>query len=181
MRYWDASAIVPLVVRQAASEAALLELATDPAIVTWWGTRIECTSAMARLEREGLLLGPAADTVRLRLRLVAERWHEIEAEKVLFKPMQGMSLQFGHEAIRLGGKGPGFKPRFRNVKTVPFEGNCGLVFAVTAFAYGYMAFQAVNAIRAEAGAQKLGDRSFAAHAHAEARLVERATADLADQ
>jgi hypothetical protein len=27
----------------------------------------------------------------------------------------------------------------------------GLVFAVTAFAYGYMAFQAVNAIRAEAG------------------------------
>ncbi len=81
MRYWDASAILPLVVRQAASEAALLELATDPAIVTWWGTRIECTSAMARLEREGLLLGPAADTVRLRLRLVAERWHEIEASE----------------------------------------------------------------------------------------------------
>jgi hypothetical protein len=27
----------------------------------------------------------------------------------------------------------------------------GLVFAVTAFAYGYMAFQAVNAIRSEAG------------------------------
>lgn len=26
---------------------------------------------------------------------------------------------------------PGFRPRFRNVKTVPFEGNCGLVFAVT--------------------------------------------------
>src|SRR5688572_21794720 len=28
----------------------------------------------------------------------------------------------------------------------------GLVFAVTAFAYGYMTFQAVTAIRAEAGA-----------------------------
>ena len=27
----------------------------------------------------------------------------------------------------------------------------GIVFAVTAFAYGYMAFQAVNAVRAEAG------------------------------
>jgi hypothetical protein len=27
----------------------------------------------------------------------------------------------------------------------------GLVFAVTAFAYGFMAFQAVNAVRAEAG------------------------------
>jgi hypothetical protein len=27
----------------------------------------------------------------------------------------------------------------------------GLVFVVTAFAYGYMAFQAVNAVRAEAG------------------------------
>ena len=28
----------------------------------------------------------------------------------------------------------------------------GFVFAVTAFAYGFMAFQAVNAVRAEAGA-----------------------------
>lgn len=27
----------------------------------------------------------------------------------------------------------------------------GVVFAVTAFAYGYMAFQAVNAVRADAG------------------------------
>jgi hypothetical protein len=27
----------------------------------------------------------------------------------------------------------------------------GLIFVVTAFAYGYMAFQAVNAVRAEAG------------------------------
>ena len=40
----------------------------------------------------------------------------------------------------------GFNPFY--VLLIP----AGLVFAVTAFAYGYMAFQAVNAIRAEAGA-----------------------------
>jgi len=31
--------------------------------------------------------------------------------KVLFNPMKGVSLQLGHEAIRLGGKGPGFIPQ----------------------------------------------------------------------
>ena len=83
MRYWDTSAMVPLLVHQAASAAAMLELAMDPSIVTWWGSRVECASAMARLEREGLLSGPAADAVRSRYRLLSERWHEIEASEPL--------------------------------------------------------------------------------------------------
>jgi predicted nucleic acid-binding protein len=75
--------MVPLMVRQAASAAAMQVLAQDPSIVTWWGSRIECASAMARLEREGLLSGPATDTVRVRYRLLSERWHEIEASEPL--------------------------------------------------------------------------------------------------
>ena len=75
--------MVPLLVRQAASAAAMQELAKDPSIATWWGSRIECASAMARLERDGLLSGPAADTVRIRYRLLSERWHEIEASETL--------------------------------------------------------------------------------------------------
>jgi hypothetical protein len=30
-------------------------LAADPVIITWWGSRVECASALARLEREGQL------------------------------------------------------------------------------------------------------------------------------
>lgn len=55
MRFWDASAVAPLIVREAASEALRAGLATDPAIVAWWGTRVECASALRRREREGAL------------------------------------------------------------------------------------------------------------------------------
>ncbi len=51
----------------------------DPAVVTWWGTLIECTSALARLERDGAL---ATDEVRQaieRLRQAALGWVEVPA------------------------------------------------------------------------------------------------------
>lgn len=55
MRYWDTSALVTLVVIEPATTAMENLLAADPEIVTWWGTRVECVSALARLEREGQL------------------------------------------------------------------------------------------------------------------------------
>ena len=55
MKYWDSSALVTLVVREAATQAMESVLASDPVIITWWGSRVECASALARLEREGQL------------------------------------------------------------------------------------------------------------------------------
>ncbi len=51
MRYLDASAIVPLLVQEPRTADARAALTADAAIVTWWGTRVESTSAIARLER----------------------------------------------------------------------------------------------------------------------------------
>jgi predicted nucleic acid-binding protein len=46
-------------------------------MLVWWGTPVECTSAVARREREGAL--SAADAARAldRLRSMAEEWQEV--------------------------------------------------------------------------------------------------------
>lgn len=53
MKYWDASAVVPVLVSQRRSSAALALLEEDRQLITWWGTRTECVSALARLDRDG--------------------------------------------------------------------------------------------------------------------------------
>jgi predicted nucleic acid-binding protein len=60
LRYWDTSALVTLIVREANTATMEKLLARDGEIVTWWGTRVECPSALARLEREGHLAPPDA-------------------------------------------------------------------------------------------------------------------------
>ena len=55
MRYWDASALVPLVVAESESGWARDRLAEDAQIVTWAWTRTEIVSAIERRTREGAL------------------------------------------------------------------------------------------------------------------------------
>lgn len=55
MRFWDSSAVVPLIVAQAASSLADSWLSDDPELALWTLTAVELTSALRRLVREGLL------------------------------------------------------------------------------------------------------------------------------
>lgn len=55
MKFWDSSALVPLLLKQPTSERLEGLLRRDPAIVLWWGGGVECVSALARLHREGVL------------------------------------------------------------------------------------------------------------------------------
>ena len=78
MRFWDASAIVPLVVAEAAS-ATLQELAADgSAMLVWWATEVECASALARLERAGDLEARGVVAAFDRLKRIAQGWHEVD-------------------------------------------------------------------------------------------------------
>jgi len=78
MRFWDSSAVVPLLVEEPATAATRTARAADPEMLVWWGTAVECASAIARLEREALLGPPAvAESFRL-LDLLASGWHEVE-------------------------------------------------------------------------------------------------------
>lgn len=54
MRFWDASAVIPVCVREPRSEGVRSLLATDGHMVVWWSTVVECTSAVARRRRDGV-------------------------------------------------------------------------------------------------------------------------------
>ncbi len=55
MKFWDASAIVPLLMAETTTRAVQTLGAKDAAMLVWWATEVECASAIARLEREGAL------------------------------------------------------------------------------------------------------------------------------
>jgi predicted nucleic acid-binding protein len=78
MRFWDASAIVPLIMTAATTKTLQGLAAADPAMLVWWGTEVECGSAIARLEREGALDSPAVIEAFDRLRRLAAGWHEVD-------------------------------------------------------------------------------------------------------
>jgi uncharacterized protein len=77
VRFWDTSAIVPLLLEQAATAAVVELLAEDPAMVVWWGTPAECASAAARLRREEVLTVAEEEQVLALLARFQEGWVEV--------------------------------------------------------------------------------------------------------
>ena len=49
----------------------------------WWGSEVECVSALARLEREGILDELTVSLALDRLRQFASTWQEIDASDAL--------------------------------------------------------------------------------------------------
>lgn len=77
MRYWDASGIVPMLVRQARTDDMLSLLAQDPVMVTWWGTPVECLSALIRLQRESRLSVESVRAAERRMQELRNGWDEV--------------------------------------------------------------------------------------------------------
>lgn len=77
MKFWDASAIVPLLVREAPSETLLEVLENDPSMLVWWGSVVECASAIARRQREWSLRSDDAGVALARLQALAGAWLEV--------------------------------------------------------------------------------------------------------
>lgn len=78
MRFWDSSAVVPLLVPELASERLRRLHALDPVLLTWWSAEVECVSAIARAERAGRLSATAVGDGLRRLLALRRGWHEIE-------------------------------------------------------------------------------------------------------
>jgi uncharacterized protein len=78
MKFWDASAVVPLVVREATTEAVQALVARDAEMLVWWATEVECASAIARLERDGALAETDVTQALGRLQQLAQAWNEID-------------------------------------------------------------------------------------------------------
>lgn len=77
MRYWDASALVPLIIAEAASTRARELLEEDPMVATWAWSAVEITSAVERRFREGRLDHPGRRDVLARLAALSDQWDEI--------------------------------------------------------------------------------------------------------
>lgn len=77
MKFWDSSALVPLLVTETDTARRSSALRSDPAMVVWWGTQIECESALQRRVREGVLDATTVRQARARLSTLAAAWHEV--------------------------------------------------------------------------------------------------------
>jgi predicted nucleic acid-binding protein len=83
VKFWDSSAIVPLVVEEPSSRYCRQLLRSDQTLVVWCLTRTEVLSALWRQHRGGLLTGDEVAHADARLTRMAERWVELVAIDVV--------------------------------------------------------------------------------------------------
>jgi uncharacterized protein len=78
MKFWDASAIVPLLMAETSTKQVQAIAIRDPSMLVWWGAEEECASAIARLERDDSLDEAGVAQAFTTLKQLAAGWHEIE-------------------------------------------------------------------------------------------------------
>ena len=78
MRFWDTSSLVPLLMEEERSHEMVELFREDDSIATWWGTSVECASAIRRKERmDELDMRAAQDSIAL-LDELSQGWVEVE-------------------------------------------------------------------------------------------------------
>lgn len=78
MRFWDSSAIAPLLVEETASRPREAQLREDAEILVWYGTWTELESAICRRERETSIDPEQAEQARTRLSVLTRSWLEVQ-------------------------------------------------------------------------------------------------------
>lgn len=78
MRFWDSSALVPLLLEQPRTARARELLGLDKELVVWWGSPIECASAISRLHRDGQLTSREEAQARTLLTTLKASWFEVQ-------------------------------------------------------------------------------------------------------
>ena len=77
MRFWDASAILPLIVEEPGSALARKWLREDQDLVVWGLTRVELAAAIERSAREGRFSPAERATALRRASQLADDSHEV--------------------------------------------------------------------------------------------------------
>jgi uncharacterized protein len=84
MKFWDASALVPLLVPEEQSDYCMRVIRSDPEILIWCLSRVEVVSALTRRLREQILAAAEFQAAKSRLQLILESAYQITAfEKVM--------------------------------------------------------------------------------------------------
>ena len=77
MRFWDSSALAPLIVEEAASPMVLDWLREDASVVVWGLARLELASAIERRVREGRLPASMRQLALQRVARITVDAHEV--------------------------------------------------------------------------------------------------------
>jgi predicted nucleic acid-binding protein len=105
LRFWDSSALLPLLVDEPSSAQMRGFLLSDPDIAVWWGARMECTAAIALLRRNEVLDLSGEDHVLSLLASLREKWWEVQpSEELSRKATRLLRLHAlgAAEALQLG-------------------------------------------------------------------------------
>ncbi len=105
MKFWDSSAVVPLLIEQNASSRAAAWVAADDAMVLWTLTPVEVGSALRRLVRERALEEEAAGLAETRLADLVLLCHlviDIERVKSLATRLLRLHPLRAFDALQLG-------------------------------------------------------------------------------
>ena len=78
MNYWDSSAVIPLLVREEQTAHRGEQLRDDPRMTVWWACRLECSSALNRLCRDGSLDEEGLARALRALETLADGWYEVQ-------------------------------------------------------------------------------------------------------
>jgi predicted nucleic acid-binding protein len=79
VKFWDSSAIVALLIDEPGHRSARSLVETDPSMIAWWGTPIECVSAIARRERDQSMTSAEASVAMGQLHALSREWSEVLA------------------------------------------------------------------------------------------------------
>ncbi|MFO0982420.1 MAG: PIN domain-containing protein [Planctomycetota bacterium] len=78
MRFWDSSAVLPLIVHEQASASMREYYDEDRTLVVWCLTAVEIWSGVTRKRRQKTLGSPDVREARRRLQLLAADWAEVD-------------------------------------------------------------------------------------------------------
>lgn len=92
MRFWDSSAIVPLLVDEPRTQMLHNLIKSDPQTVVWWTTPIEVVSALARLSREDQITPEELTAMIGMLRNVTDACTIVEPQDALLTLAQRLLL-----------------------------------------------------------------------------------------
>ena len=117
MKFWDASAVIPLCVRESPSPLVRKMVQEDGAVVVWWTTPVECFSAFARRRRDNILTRAQEDQARQTVVRLAAEWTEVQPSHqvreaagrvLLLHPLRAAdALQLGAALVWADGRGTG--------------------------------------------------------------------------
>ena len=77
MKFWDSSALVPLLVTEATSDLRRTQYDADPWAVVWFGALVEIESSLVRRQRDCQLSADVEHAARKRLVEITKQWTEV--------------------------------------------------------------------------------------------------------